>query len=223
MRNSALVCALAVTLTVASLPADAQGRVRDPNASNNPEIYQQTHPEDTSGRSLQGAPISRGERRELERRQSDRGEFERREAQRQEAQRQEAQRRENGRDGHGRRDQIQHGQDWRDHNRQNHGWQNHSWPNHSRPNHGWQNHHRPIHQWHDHNRSERYYYGARGPEFLRGGYLPYEYRARQYWVDDWHWRGLSAPPSGHHWVQIGPDYALIAIATGLIAYLVVNQ
>ena len=248
MKKSPFVCALALTLTLGSFSANSQGRVRDPNASNNPEIYQQTHPEDTSGRNLQGAPISRGERRELERREGDRGEIERREAQRQEAQRREADRRggaqreferreserrdlvqreaerreaarrENGRHGHdrrdqiqhghGRRDQIQHGQDWRDHNRQNHGWRDHD---------------RQSHQWRDHHRAERYYYGARGPEFRRGGYIPYEYRARQYWVNDWHGHGLSAPPYGHHWVQIGPDYALIAIATGLIAYLVVNQ
>ena len=39
-------------------------------------------------------------------------------------------------------------------------------------------------------------------------------------VDDWQGHGLRRPPRGYHWVQIGGDYALIAIATGLIAQLV---
>jgi len=27
---------------------------------------------------------------------------------------------------------------------------------------------------------------------------------------------LSAPPRGYHWVQVGADYALVAVATGVI-------
>lgn len=237
MNKSTLVCALAMALTFGSLSANGQGRVRDPNASNNPEIYQQTHPEDTSGRNLQGVPISRGERRELERREADRGQIERHDAQRQEAQRREADRRngaqreaerrealrrESGRNGFDRRGQIEHGYDWRNHQRQEQALRDHERRNGQWRN-DWRDHDRQSHQWRDDRRAERHYYGARGPEFRRGGYIPYEYRARQYWVNDWHGHGLSAPPYGHHWVQVGPDYALIAIATGLIAYLIVNQ
>jgi len=39
------------------------------------------------------------------------------------------------------------------------------------------------------------------------------------------WRGhhLSAPPRGYQWVQVGPDYVLAAIATGVIVNLVLGQ
>ena len=53
-----------------------------------------------------------------------------------------------------------------------------------------------------------------------GGRLPAEYRSHQYVVDDWRGHHLSAPPRGYHWVQTGPDYVLVAIATGLIAQIV---
>jgi Ni/Co efflux regulator RcnB len=42
-------------------------------------------------------------------------------------------------------------------------------------------------------------------------------------VNDWRGHHLSAPPRGHPWVQVGPDYVLAAIATGVIANLVLNQ
>ncbi|MDB5929685.1 MAG: hypothetical protein JWR60_1392 [Polaromonas sp.] len=67
------------------------------------------------------------------------------------------------------------------------------------------------------------YYGARGPQFHRGGRIPAEYRNRQYVVNNWQPHHLSAPPRGHQWVQVGADYALIAIATGIIAQLVLSQ
>lgn len=70
---------------------------------------------------------------------------------------------------------------------------------------------------------QRFYYSARSPEFRRGGYIPYEYRSHQYYVNDWRGHRLSAPPRGYQWVQVGPDYVLIAIATGLIVNLILNQ
>ncbi len=65
-------------------------------------------------------------------------------------------------------------------------------------------------------------YNARAPQFHRGGYIPHEYRGRQYVVNDWRARHLAAPRAGQQWVQAGSDYALIAIATGLIAQLVLR-
>jgi len=64
-----------------------------------------------------------------------------------------------------------------------------------------------------------------GPEhtWYRGGRLPTEYRGRQYVVDDWRGHHLSAPPRGYHWVQAGGDYVLAAIATGIIASILLNQ
>lgn len=64
-----------------------------------------------------------------------------------------------------------------------------------------------------------------GPDrgFRRGGRLPAEYRSRHYVVEDWRGHRLSAPPRGHHWVQVGGDYLLVAIATGVILQLLLGQ
>jgi len=60
-------------------------------------------------------------------------------------------------------------------------------------------------------------------EYYRGDRLPIEYRHRNYVVDDWRDHNLSAPPRGYHWVQSGGDYILIAIATGIIAQLLLGR
>jgi Ni/Co efflux regulator RcnB len=75
----------------------------------------------------------------------------------------------------------------------------------------------------DHGRQDHYYYGARGPEWHRGGRLPQTYRSHQYVVNDWRGHHLSAPPRGYQWVQVGNDYVLAAIATGIIAQLLLNN
>ncbi|MDR3453234.1 MAG: RcnB family protein [Rhodoferax sp.] len=64
-----------------------------------------------------------------------------------------------------------------------------------------------------------------GPDhnFRRGGRLPNEYRNHQYVVDDWRDHHLSAPPRGYQWVQTGGDYVLVAIATGIIAQILLGQ
>ena len=64
-----------------------------------------------------------------------------------------------------------------------------------------------------------------GPDhaWYRGDRLPSQYRSRQYVVDDWRGHHLSAPPSGYHWVAAGGDYVLAAIATGVIASILLNQ
>lgn len=69
----------------------------------------------------------------------------------------------------------------------------------------------------------RAYYNARGPEFRRGGYVPREFHNHRYVVTDYRAYRLSPPPRGHEWVQVGPDFVLIAIATGLIAHIVLSQ
>ena len=77
-------------------------------------------------------------------------------------------------------------------------------------------------------------YGQQGPgyqgrgagpnqNFYRGGRLPQEYRSRQYVVDDWRGHHLNAPPRGYQWVQTGGDYVLVAIATGIIAQILLSQ
>jgi len=82
------------------------------------------------------------------------------------------------------------------------------------------------HDRHDarHDRREaRHYYNARSPEFRRGGRLPHAVRHTHYVVNDWRGHRLAPPPRGHHWVQVGPDYVLAAVATGLIVNLVLSQ
>ena len=64
-----------------------------------------------------------------------------------------------------------------------------------------------------------------GPDhnFYRGGRLPPQYRNHQYVVDDWRGHHLNAPPRGYQWVQTGGDYVLVAIATGIIAQILLSQ
>lgn len=71
------------------------------------------------------------------------------------------------------------------------------------------------------NRHDRFPDGSR--RWQRGDRLPPEYRDRQYVVSDWRGHHLSAPPRGYHWVQSGSDYLLVAIATGIIAQLLLNR
>ena len=60
-------------------------------------------------------------------------------------------------------------------------------------------------------------------QYYRGDRLPVYYRSHQYVVDDWRGHRLSAPPRGYHWVQSGGDYLLVAIATGVILQLLLNN
>jgi Ni/Co efflux regulator RcnB len=60
-------------------------------------------------------------------------------------------------------------------------------------------------------------------DLRKGGRLPADYRSRQYVVDDWRGHRLSAPPRGYHWVQTGNDYVLAAVATGVIASILLGQ
>lgn len=64
-------------------------------------------------------------------------------------------------------------------------------------------------------------YSAR--QFRRGERLPPEYRHRNYVVDDWRGHHLQAPPRGSQWVQVGGDYVLVAVATGIILQLLLNN
>lgn len=83
-------------------------------------------------------------------------------------------------------------------------------------------------------RNDRYYnaqnfrrddYRGGGPrhDMRRGQRLHQEYRNNRYVVSDWRERRLSAPPRGHHWVRAGNDYVLAAIATGIIAQVLLSN
>ncbi|MGA0569803.1 RcnB family protein [Variovorax sp. VNK109] len=59
--------------------------------------------------------------------------------------------------------------------------------------------------------------------YHRGDRMPAAYRGQRYVVNDYRAYHLSAPPRGHQWVKDGNDFALVAIATGVIASLILAR
>lgn len=53
-------------------------------------------------------------------------------------------------------------------------------------------------------------------QLKRGEQLPSRYRTHRFVVEDWKAQRLGEPPPGHQWVRAGKDYALVAIATGVV-------
>lgn len=78
---------------------------------------------------------------------------------------------------------------------------------------------------HDNRRPVHHDGRGAGPNhnFYKGGYIPREYRGHQYVVNDWRGHHLTPPPRGYNWVQTGGDYVLIAIATGVIAQIILGN
>jgi len=76
-------------------------------------------------------------------------------------------------------------------------------------------------------RADRHDHGRRGggPDhnWYKGSRVPPQYRSQHYVVNDWRGHRLSAPPRGYHWIQNGGDYLLVAIATGVIASMVLGN
>lgn len=67
-------------------------------------------------------------------------------------------------------------------------------------------------------------YGEReAREWHKGDRVPAEYRGHQYVVDRWQEHRLSRPPRGYEWVQVGADYVLISVRTGVIAQVAVAR
>lgn len=64
-----------------------------------------------------------------------------------------------------------------------------------------------------------------GPEqqWHQGGKVPQQYRGNQYVVNDWQHHGLKKPGRGQQWVQYGGDYMLVAIASGVIAQVILGH
>ena len=77
---------------------------------------------------------------------------------------------------------------------------------------------------HDDRRAEQSMRGA-GPDHAwhKGDRLPDSYRDNKYVVNDWQTHHLRQPPSGYHWVNVNGDYVLAAVATGVIADMLLNQ
>jgi len=66
-------------------------------------------------------------------------------------------------------------------------------------------------------------YQPRPAEWRRGGRLPPEYRNHNYVVNDYRAYRLQAPPRGYQWIGVGGEFALAAIATGVIAQIIVSR
>ena len=79
----------------------------------------------------------------------------------------------------------------------------------------------------DDRRADHHDNGRRGggPDhnWYKGSRVPPQYRSQHYVVNDWRGHHLSAPPRGYHWIQNGGDYLLVAIATGVIASMVLSN
>lgn len=87
--------------------------------------------------------------------------------------------------------------------------------------------------WREGNRHERYddrrHYNRgyhRGwrdrSDWRRGGYVSYNDWNRGYYVDYRRHRHLYAPPRGYEWRRVDNNYVLAAVATGLIAGLIIG-
>jgi Ni/Co efflux regulator RcnB len=69
-----------------------------------------------------------------------------------------------------------------------------------------------------------YGYDAPRRDWRRGDRLPDNWRHRMHPVGNWGAYNLYAPPSGYGWVQSDAgDYLLVALATGLIANLLMSR
>lgn len=57
--------------------------------------------------------------------------------------------------------------------------------------------------------------------WARGQRLDARYRGNGYYVSDYHRHGLRAPPRGYRWQRVNDQYVMAAIATGLIASVII--
>ncbi len=60
-------------------------------------------------------------------------------------------------------------------------------------------------------------------QLKRGEQLPARYRTHHYVIENWQTLRLTEPPRGHQWVQAESDYALVSIATGMVAEVLVGR
>jgi Ni/Co efflux regulator RcnB len=65
--------------------------------------------------------------------------------------------------------------------------------------------------------------GAGHQHWHRGDRVSDDYRGSRYEVRDWRGHHLSEPPRGYHWVQVDGDFVLAAVATGVIADVLLNK
>lgn len=80
--------------------------------------------------------------------------------------------------------------------------------------------HRDVRIVHEH----RYGPRAAGPRWHRGGYVPRDvWQHRRVAWNQHRYPRLYAPPRGHQWVQVDGEFLLVAVATGLIANVILSR
>lgn len=57
----------------------------------------------------------------------------------------------------------------------------------------------------------------------RGDRLPHFHRGGYHVIHDWHAHRLYRPHPGHRWVRVGSEYLLVAVASGIITAIILNQ
>ena len=123
------------------------------------------------------------------------------------------------RNDNNRRDNDRH--DWNDHRNDrndNRGWDRprNDWANH--PNY-WDNRRHDRRDYARYQYNYGHYRAPRGYHYRvwhRGDYLPRAYYGSSYIIHDWRPYRLYAPPYGYHWVRVGDDVLLTALATGVV-------
>ena len=116
--------------------------------------------------------------------------------------------------------------DWNDHRNDYNRRDSNDHRGWDRPRNDWNNH---PNYWDNrrHDRRDyaryRYHFGHyRAPHgyhyrtWYRGDHLPRAYYGHSYIVYDWRPYRLYAPPYGYHWVRVGNDVLLTALATGIV-------
>ncbi|VCU70407.1 hypothetical protein PIGHUM_02479 [Pigmentiphaga humi] len=59
--------------------------------------------------------------------------------------------------------------------------------------------------------------------WAKGQRVPLPYRGPQYVVDNWRGHHLAPPPRGYHWINVGADYFLVGVATGIVLQAIFGQ
>ena len=67
------------------------------------------------------------------------------------------------------------------------------------------------------------HYGERKHKWAKGQRLPVTYYRDPTYYVDYRAVHLRAPPPGYRWVRVDNDYMMVALATGLIASLILNN
>lgn len=118
--------------------------------------------------------------------------------------------------------------DGRGHDRGDRGHYSHRQNRHADKHHHKHKHHhardrRNESRWHAGPPPRAHHAPPRAMRWERGGRLPARYRHERYVVRDWHDRRFHRPPRGYHWVNVGSDYLLVGIATGVILQTILRD